>query len=179
MNKPRTIVITAALPYANGDIHLGHLVEHCIVDFWARFQKMNGHSCLQICADDTHGTPIMVSARKQGLTPEQLITKAREDHLRDFKAFEIEYDHYSSTHSPTNRALAEHIYGEMVSKGHVATRSLDQLFCDHDKMFLPDRLVIGTCPRCGAEDQYGDACDKCSATYSPTESIRQTTHLFS
>ena len=171
MTEPnkRKILITAALPYANGDIHLGHLIEHCTVDFWARFQKMRGQDCLMLCADDTHGTPIMVSARQRGITPEALIAQARLDHIRDFAGFEIVYDQYSSTHTPTNRALSEEIYRAMVKNGHVAIRGMKQLYCEHDQMFLPDRLVMGTCPRCSTPDQYGDVCEKCSATYSTTE----------
>ena len=187
----RKILITAALPYANGDIHIGHMVEHLIVDFQNRFQKMRGNDSMLICADDTHGTPIMIAARKQGITPEQLIEKARDEHIRDFKLFEIDHDYYGSTHSPVNRALASSIFKSAQDGGHVVTKAMQQLFCEHDKMFLPDRFVKGTCPNCNTPDQYGDQCDACSATYLTTQVknpqcslcgnkpvVRDTEHLF-
>lgn len=163
------MVVTAALPYANGAIHIGHLVEYLQADIWTRFQKMRGRRCLYICADDTHGTPIMVRARNEGITPEQLIARSYKEHLADFTDFEIEFDHYSSTNSETNRKFSEEIYRKMVENGHIDRRDVQQSFCDHDKMFLPDRFVKGTCPKCGARDQYGDSCDVCGSTYSPTE----------
>lgn len=167
-SKPnaRTIIATAALPYANGSIHLGHLVEYLQVDIWVRFQKMRGHRCLYICADDTHGTPVMLKARELGITPEQLVSDMREEHLRDFAGFQIEFDNYSSTHTEKNRALCYQFFTHMQNKGLISSLSIDQLFCTHDKMFLPDRFVKGSCPQCGAPDQYGDSCDKCGATYS-------------
>lgn len=187
----RKILITAALPYANGDIHIGHMVEHLIVDFQNRFQKMRGNDAMLICADDTHGTPIMIAARKQGISPEQLIEKARDEHIRDFKLFEIEHDYYGSTHSPVNRALASSIFKSAQDSGHIVTKAMQQLFCEHDKMFLPDRFVKGTCPNCNTPDQYGDQCDSCSATYLTTQVknpqcalcgntpiVRDTEHLF-
>ncbi len=167
--KKRKILVTAALPYANGDIHLGHLVEYLQTDFWVRFQKMRGHECLYMCADDTHGTPIMISAREQGMTPEALIEASRKKHIDDFTAFEIAFDNYYSTNSPEDREFTEHIYKHMVKKGHIDFRRIKQLYCEHDKMFLPDRFVIGVCPKCGAADQYGDSCDKCGAAYSTAE----------
>jgi methionyl-tRNA synthetase len=167
--KKRKILVTAALPYANDDIHLGHLVEYLQTDFWVRFQKMRGHECRYMCADDTHGTPIMISARKQGITPEELIERNREAHLRDFADFEVEFDNYYSTNSPENREFSEEIYRLMEQNGHIESRNVKQHYCEHDRMFLPDRFVVGTCPRCGADSQYGDSCDKCGATYSSFE----------
>ena len=165
----RRIVVTTALPYANGDIHIGHLFEHFITDFWVRFQKLRGHFCLSICADDTHGTPIMVAARKRNLTPEALIAETFAAHQRDFAAFDIDFDHYSSTNSDTNHTLCHEVYQHMLDAGHIEVRGVRQSYCEHDKMFLPDRFVRGTCPACGAADQYGDQCEVCSATYSPID----------
>lgn len=161
----RRIVLTAALPYANGDLHIGHLVEYTMADMWARFQKMRGHECLYFCAEDTHGTPVMMTARKQGVTPEQFIAKSHAERLRDFGNFEVVFDHYSSTHSPENRKLVESFFKAMQDKGAIETRTIRQAYCEHDKMFLPDRFIVGTCPKCGAENQYGDSCEACSATY--------------
>ena len=165
----RRIVATGALPYANGPIHIGHLVEYLQVDFWTRFQKMRGHECLYICADDTHGTPIMVKARELGVTPEKYISQSQAEHLRDFTGFGIEFDHFGSTHDPENRQLAEEFYAKMRDGGHTEIREIEQLYCDHDRMFLPDRFVKGTCPVCASKDQYGDSCDVCGSTYSPVE----------
>ena len=165
----RQIVATAALPYANGPIHLGHLVEYLQADFWTRFQKMRGHDCAYICADDTHGTPIMVKARELGLKPEDLIARWHADHFKDFSDFGIKFDIYSSTNSDENRQLAEEFYIKMRDQGHIEVRKIQQLYCEHDKMFLPDRFVKGTCPNCKSPDQYGDSCDKCGATYAPSE----------
>jgi methionyl-tRNA synthetase len=161
--------MTTALPYANGYIHIGHLVEYLQADFWNRFQNMRGHECTYVCADDTHGTPIMVRAREQGITPEALIGQSYEEHFKDFKDFQVEFAHYGSTNSAENKALCEEFYGKMKAKGHTAKRSIDQLYCDFDKMFLPDRFVKGTCPKCGTKEQYGDSCDVCGATYSPAD----------
>ncbi|WP_413287788.1 methionine--tRNA ligase [Bdellovibrio sp. HCB337] len=165
----RKILMTTALPYANGYIHLGHLVEYLQADYWNRFQNMRGHQCVYICADDTHGTPIMVKAREQGITPEQLIAKSYEEHVADFKDFQVEFAHYGSTNSEENRILIEHFYKKFKDGGHITTRAIKQLYCNHDKMFLPDRFVKGTCPNCGAKEQYGDSCDVCAATYSPSD----------
>lgn len=169
MEETRQIIATSALPYANGSIHVGHLVEYLQTDFWVRFQKMRGHNCIYICADDTHGTPIMIRARKEGITPEELIESSQKEHQEDFADFQIHFDYYSSTHSPENKELASYIFKAMEDKGHIAVKDVEQSYCEHDKMFLPDRFVIGTCPKCGAEDQYGDSCDKCGSTYSPTD----------
>ena len=165
----RRIIVTTALPYANGPIHLGHLVEYLQADFWTRFQKMRGNECHYICADDTHGTAIMVEARKRGITPEQLIDKSWHEHTKDFADFQVQFSHYSSTNSDENRKLCELFYDKMKSGNHLATKSIQQLYCEHDKMFLPDRFVKGICPKCGAKDQYGDSCDVCASTYSPSD----------
>jgi len=165
----RRIIVTSALPYANGDIHLGHLVEYLQSDFWVRFQKMRRHACLSICADDTHGTPVMVRARSEGITPEELIARSHQRHVRDFTDFEIAFDSYYTTHSEENRAFSSRIFQAMEQSGSVTTRRLPQLYCEHDGMFLPDRFVKGVCPKCGADGQYGDSCDACSATYAAAE----------
>ena len=167
--KRRKIIATSALPYANGPIHLGHLLEQLQTDFWVRFQKMRGHHCLNICADDTHGTPIMIRAQKEGITPEELIAHSQTEHLKDFTDFQIEFDKYSSTHTPTTQELVNQVFSTMETKGHLKTQTIKQTFCTHDNMFLPDRFVKGTCPHCQSENQYGDSCDQCGATYSPTE----------
>jgi methionyl-tRNA synthetase len=169
MDSKRRILVTSALPYANGNIHLGHLVEYLQTDIWVRFQKARGHECRYMCADDTHGTPIMISARQQGITPEELVGRMHERHSRDFADFLIEFDNYYTTNSPENREFAELIYTRLRDKGHIAERTIEQAYCPEDKMFLPDRMIRGTCPRCGAEDQYGDSCEACSATYAPTD----------
>ena len=167
----RKILLTCALPYANGPLHLGHMFEHLYADFWVRFQKMRGHEVLFICADDTHGTPIMVEARKRGITPEQLIDQAWKDHVADFKGFQIEHTHYSSTNSQANKELCELFYAKMKEKNHLTSKSIQQLYCEHDKMFLPDRFVKGECPKCHSKDQYGDSCDVCASTYTPADLI--------
>ena len=165
----RRIVVTSALPYANGDIHLGHLVEYIQTDFWVRFQKLRGHECVYVCADDTHGTPIMIRARKEGITPEELIARSHAAHLKDFTDFQIAFDNYYSTNSPENRELSESIYRSALAAGAITRKSAAQLYCEHCKMFLPDRFVKGTCPKCGAAGQYGDSCDKCGSTYGAEE----------
>ena len=170
MNK-RRIVVTSALPYANGDIHIGHLVEYLQTDFWVRFQKMRGHDCVYVCADDTHGTPIMVRARNEGITPEALIARSHEQHSRDFAEFDVAFDNYYSTHSDENRAFSNRIFQALEQAGHITSKLMPQLYCDHDRMFLPDRFVKGTCPKCGSVGQYGDACDACSATYAAEELV--------
>ena len=165
----RRIVVTSALPYANGDIHLGHLVEYVQTDFWVRFQKLRGNDCVYVCADDTHGTPIMIRARKEGISPEQLIARSHETHLKDFTDFQVAFDNYYTTNSPENKALSERIYAAAEKQGFVTKRTTPQLYCEHCKMFLPDRFVKGTCPKCGATGQYGDSCDKCGSTYGAEE----------
>lgn len=167
----RQIIMTCALPYANGPIHIGHMLEHIEADIFSRFQRMKGHECIFICADDTHGTPIMIKAREQKITPEELIAKSAVDHKRDFDGFSIGFDHYGSTNSEENRKLCELFYERMKAKNHIHKKSIEQLYCDVDKMFLPDRFVKGTCPNCKSPDQYGDSCDVCSSTYSPQDLI--------
>jgi methionyl-tRNA synthetase len=169
MSKQRKILLTCALPYANGSIHIGHLMEYLQADFWTRFHKMSGHECHYICADDTHGTSIMVEARKRGVTPEKVIEGAWQEHTKDFADFGVQFSHYSSTNSAENKALCEEFFHHMKNKGHIAIKTVDLLYCEHDKMFLPDRFVKGTCPNCGSKDQYGDSCDVCGATYNPTD----------
>ncbi len=166
MNKR---LVTAALPYANGPIHIGHLVGYMQADFWVRWNKMNGQDCIYICGDDTHGTPIMIKARELGVTPEQFIAKSHAEHLKDFTDFGIEFDNYSSTNSEENRRLSEEFYIKMRDAGHTTVRPREQFWCDHDKMFLPDRFVKGVCPKCSSPDQYGDSCDKCGSTYAATD----------
>jgi methionyl-tRNA synthetase len=168
---PRTIVVTSALPYANGPIHIGHLVEYLQTDIWVRFQKSCGNTCYYFCADDTHGTPIMISARKAGIGPETLIERTHAEHAADFDRFHVAFDNYYTTHSPENKALSELIFQRLNDAGSIVQREVEQNYCEHDKMALPDRYIRGTCPRCGAEDQYGDSCEVCGATYRTTELI--------
>ena len=165
----RTILVTSALPYANGPIHLGHLVEYIQTDIWVRFQKLRGHDCIYVCADDAHGTPIMLRASQEGITPEQLIEAVGREHRADFDGFHVEFDNYHSTHSDENRELAALVYQRNRDAGHITTRTITQAFDPEKQMFLPDRFIKGECPRCGAADQYGDNCEACGATYSPTE----------
>ncbi len=170
MNQtPRKILVTSALPYANGPIHIGHLVEYIQTDIWSRFQKMRGHHCLYVCADDAHGTPIMLRARQEGIEPETLIARVAEEHQADFAAFRIGFDNYHSTHSPENQACANTIYEHNRDGGHIEKRTITQAYDPVERMFLPDRFIKGTCPKCGAEDQYGDNCEVCGASYSPAE----------
>ncbi|WP_370388290.1 methionine--tRNA ligase [Snodgrassella alvi] len=172
MTQQRKILVTSALPYANGNIHLGHMVEHIQTDIWVRFQKTRGHECYYVCADDTHGTPVMLAAQKQGISPEEMITRVREDHLADFSGFGIGYDNYYSTHSPENEALSRSIYLALKANGKIESRTIEQLFDPEKNLFLPDRFVKGECPKCHAQDQYGDNCEVCGTTYSPTELIK-------
>jgi methionyl-tRNA synthetase len=166
---PRKILVTSALPYANGAIHMGHMVEYIQTDIWVRFQKLRGHQCLYVCADDAHGTPIMLRADREGIPPEELIARVKEQHQADFAGFAIGFDNFHSTHSAENRELAESIYRRLKMSGHIATRTITQAYDPVKHMFLPDRFLKGECPRCGAQDQYGDNCEVCGATYSPTE----------
>jgi methionyl-tRNA synthetase len=165
----RKILVTSALPYANGPIHLGHLVEYIQTDIWVRFQKLQGHDCIYVCADDAHGTPIMLRAQQQGITPEQLIEAVGREHRADFADFHIGFDNYHSTHSQENRGFAELVYLRNQAAGHISTRTITQAYDPEKEMFLPDRFIKGECPRCGAADQYGDNCEACGATYSATE----------
>ncbi len=165
----RKILVTSALPYANGPIHIGHLVEYIQTDIWVRYQKLRGHECWYVCADDTHGTPVMLRAQREGVTPEQLIARMGAEHQRDFADFAIGFDQYDSTHSAETRRLAEDIYLRLQQAGHIARRTIQQAYDPVKQMFLPDRFIRGTCPRCGAPDQYGDNCEVCGATYAPTD----------
>lgn len=165
----RKILVTSALPYANAGLHLGHMLEQIQTDIWVRFQKMRGHECYYVCADDTHGAPIMLAAEKQGITPEQLVDSVRELHLADSQGFLIGHDNYYSTNSPENKALAEQVYLALKADDKIACRTIEQLFDPEKQMFLPDRFVRGECPKCSAKDQYGDNCEVCGATYNPTE----------
>ncbi|MEY0726330.1 methionine--tRNA ligase [Providencia rettgeri] len=165
------LLVTCALPYANGSIHLGHILEHIQADIWVRYQRMRGKEVHFICADDAHGTPIMLKAQQLGVTPEEMIAAVNQEHQNDFAGFTISYDNYHSTHSEENKVLSELIYGKLKNNGFIKNRTISQLFDPEKGMFLPDRFVKGTCPKCKAEDQYGDNCEVCSATYSPTELI--------
>jgi len=163
------ILMTTALPYANASIHLGHIFEHVQADIWCRFQKMKGNECVFVCADDTHGTPVMISAQNRGITPEKLIEDIQKEHFADLTGFEVEYDNYYTTHSQESTELAQSFFKAMKAEGYISEKKIEQAYCEHDKMFLPDRFVKGTCPNCGAEDQYGDNCEVCAATYTPDE----------
>ena len=168
---PRKIVVTSALPYANGPIHMGHLVEYLQTDIWVRFQKMCGNQCLYFCADDTHGTPVMISSRAAGISPEEFIEQMYKEHMADFDDFYIEFDNYYSTHSPENKYFSELIFNRLKKAGSIVTREVEQTYCENCKMSLPDRFVRGACPRCKAENQYGDSCEVCSSTYQPADLI--------
>ncbi len=169
MNAPRRILVTSALPYANGPIHLGHMVEYVQTDIWARFQRLRGNQCVYVCADDAHGTPIMLKAQQEDTTPEDLIYRFSAEHQRDFADFLIGFDTYHSTHSEENRELAETIYTRLRDNGHIAVRTIEQAYDEEAGMFLPDRFIKGECPRCGAAGQYGDSCEVCGATYTPND----------
>ncbi|GAA5187807.1 methionine--tRNA ligase [Ferrimonas gelatinilytica] len=164
-------MVTSALPYANGPIHLGHMLEYIQTDIWVRFQKLRGNTCTYVCADDTHGTPIMLKAQQLGMTPEAMIAKVAEEHKADFADFLVEFDNYHSTHSEENRKWASEVYTRLKANGYITTRVIEQLYDPEKGMFLPDRFVKGTCPKCKTEDQYGDNCESCGSTYSPTELI--------
>jgi len=167
--KKRKILVTSALPYANGPIHLGHMVEYIQTDIWARFQRLRGQSCVFVCAEDTHGTPVMLRAMQEGTTPEALIERMYEEHSRDFSDFSVSFDNYYTTHSEENRALATHIYQSLEAAGHIVTHTIARPYDPVKQMFLPDRFIRGDCPVCGAADQYGDSCEVCSATYTPAD----------
>ncbi len=190
-NTPRKILVTSALPYANGSLHLGHLLEQVQTDIWVRFQKSRGHDCIYVCADDAHGTAIMLTAEQQGITAEQQVDKIRQEHLRDSAGFLIDFDNFYTTHSPENRYWCETIYSRLKDNGHIASRTITQAFDPEKQLFLADRFIKGSCPRCKAPDQYGDNCEVCGATYSPAELVgpvsaisgatpieRESTHFF-
>ena len=165
----RQILLTSALPYANGAIHIGHMLEYIQTDIWARFQRSRGHECYFAWADDAHGTPVMLWARSEGKPPEELIDRMNQEHRSDFRGFGISFDNYSSTHGEANRLLVERIFRALDAAGHIERRAIEQLYDEQEGMFLPDRFIRGTCPKCGAEDQYGDSCEVCGSTYAPTE----------
>jgi methionyl-tRNA synthetase len=171
LQKKRKILVTSALPYANGPIHIGHLVEYIQTDIWVRFQRLRGHQVIYIGADDAHGTPIMIKAESENITPEQLIARINTEHQSDFQRFYISFDNYYSTHSPENKELSETIYNRAKENDNIEKRTIKQAFDDVKKMFLPDRMIRGICPKCKAEDQYGDNCENCGSTYAPTELI--------
>ncbi len=168
---PRKILVTMALPYANGALHLGHMVEAIQTDIWVRFQKLRGNQCIYCCADDAHGTPIMIRAQQEGISPETLIARAAVEHRRDYAGFLIGFDQFHSTHSPENRRLTHELYEAVRARGYIARRSVRQAYDEQAQMFLPDRYVRGTCPRCRSPDQYGDSCEVCGSTYSPADLI--------
>lgn len=170
-NNPRKILVTSALPYANGSIHLGHLVEYIQTDIWVRFHKMQGHHVHYVCADDTHGTPIMLRAEKEGITPETLIANVHKEHAADFSEFLVQFDNYYSTNAPENKELSQSIYKKLKAAGKISTKTIEQFYDPVKNMFLPDRFIKGECPKCHAKDQYGDSCEVCGATYNPTELI--------
>ncbi len=167
----RKMLVTSALPYANGSIHIGHLVEYLQTDIWVRFQKLRGHDCTYVCADDAHGTPIMLKAQAENITPEVLIEAIHKEHLADFESFHIDFDNYYSTHSEENRFYSNTIYERLRDKGHISKRTILQAYDEQANMFLPDRFIKGTCPKCKTEDQYGDSCESCGATYTPADLI--------
>lgn len=177
MNRSRNILVTSALPYANGAIHLGHLVEYIQTDIWVRYHKLRGHDCRYFCADDAHGTPVMIRAQNEGIAPEALVARIHGEHLRDFQGFHIDFDHYYSTHSPENQALSNGIYQALRQAGHIAVRTIEQAYDPLKGMFLPDRFIRGQCPRCKVPDQYGDNCEACGATYDPTDLINPVSAL--
>ncbi|MFM7626224.1 MAG: class I tRNA ligase family protein, partial [Gammaproteobacteria bacterium] len=163
---PRRILVTSALPYANGPLHFGHIIEAVQTDVWVRFQRLRGNECLYVCAEDTHGTPIMIKAQSEGITPEALIARVAADHRADYQGFLIGHDQFHSTHSVENRHFTDLMFGRLKAAGHITQRSVRQAYDEKAGMFLPDRYVRGTCPRCKAVDQYGDSCEVCGATYS-------------
>ena len=168
-SSPRQIVVTSALPYANGPIHIGHLLEYIQTDIWVRYQKLCGHECIYVCADDAHGTPIMLRAQAEGISPQELIDRMKIEHEQDFADFVIEFDNYYSTHSDENRHFSELIYQRLKEAGHIRTQVISQAYDPKAEMFLPDRFIKGECPNCGTADQYGDNCENCGATYAPTD----------
>ncbi|MEC9247908.1 MAG: methionine--tRNA ligase, partial [Pseudomonadota bacterium] len=189
--EQRKILVTSALPYANGPIHIGHLVEYIQTDIWVRFQKMGGHECYYICASDAHGTPIMLRAEEEKIPAEELIKAVSADQQEDFSDFAIQFDNFHTTHSKENKEIVERIYESLVDNGYIKSRMVEQFYDPVKNMFLPDRFIRGTCPSCRAEDQYGDSCEKCGATYSPLDlidpkssltsvqpEIRESNHLF-
>ena len=167
----RKLLVTSALPYANGSLHLGHLVEYIQTDIWVRYQRLIGNECMYVCASDTHGTPIMLNAQKKGIAPDVFIENFREEHQIDFKAFGVAFDYFGSTNSPVNKEYVESLFKAAVDTGAIYEKEVQQLYSEKDNLFLPDRFVKGRCPRCEAADQYGDSCEACSAIYTPEELV--------
>ncbi|HNM05938.1 MAG TPA: class I tRNA ligase family protein, partial [Leptospiraceae bacterium] len=165
----KKILVTTALPYANGSIHLGHLLEGIQADIFVRYQRLSGNRCYFFCADDTHGTPVMLAARKEGISPEDMIGRIHTEHYKDLSAFHISYDNYYTTNSPENRYFSETIYLSLKKEGNIEEKEIEQLYCEHDRMFLPDRFIKGECPKCASKDQYGDGCEVCGSAYSPAD----------
>jgi len=191
LTAKRTILVTNALPYANSSLHLGHVVEYVQTDVWVRFQRLRGHRCLYVSASDAHGTPTMLRAEQEGTTPDVLVERVTAEHKRDFATYRISVDNYLTTHSPENEELTTEIYRRLAARGFINRKTIKQAYDEQRQMFLPDRYVKGTCPNCGAPDQYGDSCENCGATYSPLElkdavstvsgtkpSVRESEHLF-
>ena len=176
-NKKRNILVTSALPYANGSIHMGHLIEYIQTDIWVRYQKLQGHNCHYVCAADAHGTPVMIKAREEDITPEKLVADIAKQHHQDLANFNVEFDNFYTTHSDENKKLVEEIYTTLQEKNHIYTKDIDQAFDTKENMFLPDRFIQGTCPKCAAKEQYGDACESCGATYLPNELIDPISNL--
>ena len=170
-NIKRNMIVTSALPYANGSIHMGHLVEYIQTDIWVRYQKLKGHNCYYICAADAHGTPIMIKADEEGIKPEDLVKRISKEQYNDLNDFGVNFDNFYSTHSPENQKLAEDIFKTLKKNDHIYTKEIEQAYDEEKKMFLPDRFIKGVCPKCKSEDQYGDACENCGATYNPNELI--------
>ena len=168
-HKQRQILVTSALPYANGPIHIGHMVEYIQTDIWVRFHKMRGHQCFYVCADDAHGTPIMLRAEEKNISPETLISEMQQEHQNDFNDFVINFDNYHTTHSSENQIFANTIYEKLDNDGHISKKTIKQFYDPNKEMFLPDRFIRGECPKCHAIDQYGDNCEVCGATYSPID----------
>src|SRR5690606_5169941 len=171
VTRKRKIRVTSALPYANDSLHIGHIVEYVQTDVWVRFQRMRGHTCYYVCASDAHGTPTMLRAEREGVSPEALIEHVSAEHRRDFDTFRISVDNYITTHAEENAELTREIYRRLDAAGHIRRRTIEQAYDEVRQMFLPDRYVRGTCPVCGKEDQYGDSCERCGATYSPMDLI--------
>jgi len=167
----RKILVTSALPYANAPLHMGHILEHVQTDIWVRFQKLRGHDCIYVCASDAHGTPIMLKARELGITPEALTEGYSQEFINDFRDFGVAFDNYHTTHSPENEEIVCGMYETLRASGDIYTRTIEQSYDEKEGMFLPDRFVRGKCPRCKSEDQYGDACEVCGATYTPEDLI--------
>ena len=169
--KSRKILVTSALPYANGSIHIGHVLESVITDIWVRYQKINGNECLYFCADDTHGTPVMLKAKELGIEPEELIRRIREEHIRSYSKFNINFDNFYTTHSDENKEYAENIYKKCKEANLIFKKEIEQFYDSEEGLFLSDRFIKGQCPKCGAKDQYGDGCSVCGTTYSPDDLV--------